>query len=585
MKSSEIELELQVDERSVPTSNLIGIKNKFRTFEKSCERLGVPAPTLTFVDLPYLESVDVSEGRTVLVEFQRVKIESYRPMLPGGYRLVAVVSSVEGNPIVTRLRDTDEIDLPSRIDPSVCDYCRKRRTRNNTFFVWSEEKKELRQVGGDCMEDFLGHDPYKVLAFVQAFADVEEEMSFDADFSQRTSDLRLVSFLTLVAYLSEKNGFVTKSEAEESLYDGKYPKEATSNAAVDLFRALNQSKVEWPASDRHAKVAKDAIAWALDLSGEREFERNLKTIASATMIPLKFAGLAAYVVGGFLKKKSKLQTASALKPVQDRGFVGKLEERQIFKGLLVSVKRYESDYGATFYHTISVGGDVVVWKGSKSIERATCVQNAEEMSLYLDIRGQYRTAVAGSALEKKGFTHHWDREKDRTAYLRFLRTGDTFFFLASVEKHEMYTPQYGEDRVPYPRTIVKRLQVLGDVRGEESYGAPVGELSASVKKKLDPSMRAEFEAYQAAQEALIVEQQQIVESIKSGRPLLASESLEQEYLVEKDATSEAHKIHEKINVEDLMTDEEREMVARLEEQGHSALAQQIRDAVLEERGR
>jgi hypothetical protein len=92
----------------------------------------------------------------------RVLLAGEPPAL-AGWVLAAVVEHGPAESAV-RVVTAEPLPLdPKRFEQPRCDHCGLRRRRTETFVVWHAQTRRRRQVGSDCLRDFLGgHDPERL---------------------------------------------------------------------------------------------------------------------------------------------------------------------------------------------------------------------------------------------------------------------------------------------------------------------------------------------------------------------------------------------------------------------------------------
>lgn len=81
-----------------------------------------------------------------------------RPPSYGGWRFLAAVDNVAGQPVLRYPPGAAETDLVANgsIRPGTCDHCHTTRPRTTTLLVRHETSGQVKQVGSGCLKDFLG---------------------------------------------------------------------------------------------------------------------------------------------------------------------------------------------------------------------------------------------------------------------------------------------------------------------------------------------------------------------------------------------------------------------------------------------
>lgn len=146
-----------------------GLVKKFEAINKRAQKLGVPEITLKIVEEfdevirdPETDRPD-EYGRTQ--KMYKVEVEGETPKL-ANWDFLATIEHAEGGNVIRAVPDADENDIKQFYEarPHYCDWCKKARNRIDTFIVRNHEDGDLKQVGRNCLKDFLGgKDPKAIL--------------------------------------------------------------------------------------------------------------------------------------------------------------------------------------------------------------------------------------------------------------------------------------------------------------------------------------------------------------------------------------------------------------------------------------
>ena len=182
----------------------------------------------------------------------------------------------------------------------VCDHCRTRRGRSETFVVRADGTAEtpagtVRQVGRSCLAAFLGGRSPESVVLALSWEDVVARAGEESEGGgwgggwDRTTDP--VDFLTQVSACARVSGFVTRAQAWAqsdggpqataslvSYLTGPAPRYAHARAAWSKARA------RYAPVDEDAVRARATLAWARSLTGASDYEHNLRLVALQPML-------------------------------------------------------------------------------------------------------------------------------------------------------------------------------------------------------------------------------------------------------------------------------------------------------------
>lgn len=275
----------------------------------------------------------------------------------------------EGAPVELAQAQIDAIDLTRYQDPTTaahCEYCGKNRKRTATYVVEHLDTHELKQVGSNCLRDFLGIDPHATLRLAEYLRDLDEELARGGS-GTGTSDL-VEDFLLHACTVIRENGW-SKADSERP---------SKLQASDNLYYWRNSKHDKWGVplwvepTDEDREHSAAALAWARDeLEAVTEFDHNLKVAASATVLTHRIAGTLAYLPVAYSRhiekeiERREEKTAAAQSEYQ--GEIGKPIEltARVFK-----VFECESTFGATYITILrDEAGNAYKWFGSYELER------------------------------------------------------------------------------------------------------------------------------------------------------------------------------------------------------------------------
>jgi hypothetical protein len=273
-----------------------------------------------------------------------------------------LLKAVPGHTLPLQYRDAEP----------VCDHCGHNRRRSETFLV-QHENGEIKQIGRQCIRDFLGHaNPEQLVKIAEFLIKVgglvegsEDEGFYGGGFTP--SRVSVEQFMEAAAEAVIRFGFVSRKTAEWQMV------QSTANTALDvLFPPKGQKAHERLVPGEAAKaLAAETLAYVQDeiIDTERElndYEHNLRVVLSGTSLAIKNAGIAASAINAYRRDlQRKVERAAAVES-QHFGTVGK---RETFTLTLSRVVTNDGIYGTTYIHMfIDDAGNRAVWFASKDPE-------------------------------------------------------------------------------------------------------------------------------------------------------------------------------------------------------------------------
>jgi hypothetical protein len=356
-----LEEEEKDNEYWVASRNLDVMKGKLEKLNRRAAKLGMPPVTMSVL------------GRRVVkepggpVEQSQIKLDGAAPKLKG-WTFVARIMHGEGGNMVMNVPD-QEIPTRYRTAPPACDHCRSNRNRKDTFVLRSDSG-EYKQVGTNCLRDFLGtEDPAMYVLYFSELKEFVDDMEGGFGGGRGASEIETLKFLAATIAVVRKLGFVGKKVAEER----DLP--TTANRVMDYFFGTSkelqafQKEVDAVRKPEDEDKAEKMIAWARSLkdAGEDSLEDylwNLSVAAERLTVNMKLAGFMASLPSAY----DRAMGASSAQTKREALPAPTLKAGDKFEGILTveKVRSWETQYGVTNLHIMKDdAGQVYKWKASK----------------------------------------------------------------------------------------------------------------------------------------------------------------------------------------------------------------------------
>lgn len=253
-----------------------------------------------------------------------VRLQVHHPRLEvEGWRFVAALDPDGNGGLITRPYPGMELD-GYRPKEFRCDQCNSVRRRKSTYLVRSAAG-EYKQVGSNCLHDFLGVKPAGLWALEW---DLEENNQF-LDRGQRGSiaagaDYRmpLVQVVaTALAVVDRDGSYVSNSRAAES------GRASTVRRVMNFFYRSNESLNLEPFLEKAQTIIQDT-----QFEGHDDYATNMRNIMGSEYVGLRHVGYAVSVIGAYQR-----QHAARTPPQRAVGYIAPIGEK--FTSLPATVKK------------------------------------------------------------------------------------------------------------------------------------------------------------------------------------------------------------------------------------------------------
>jgi hypothetical protein len=298
-----------------------------------------------------------------------------------GWTLAATLEHTpEGN--IIRKVPSCPVDLMRYRDCAPeCEHCNLERRRRDTYVV-AHDNGTVKQVGHNCIHDFLGHkSPQNLAAMAELLfsagelCGLGEGEGFGGGGAPDVLYAR--SFMAYCARAIRQYGYVS-SKAEREAEESGTHRDSTKTVVLSwIFPPRDESNKRkmaerhcldgetWPeASAADIALADKAREYVVEKLGTKsdlsEFENNLLICAKLEAIELRTCGIAAYVVEYY---RRDTEQAVAKAAVNNTHF-GEVKKRYKAVSLrYLGCNSFDSQFGTCFIHKFeNEAGQRLVWK-------------------------------------------------------------------------------------------------------------------------------------------------------------------------------------------------------------------------------
>lgn len=416
----------------VLSSNWTYAKKKLDQLVRKAEKIGVDA--LTYKALG-LEQRQREEGRTwdgkpkiIQYEVVLVQLTGIAPAIAGWTFAATIQHTPAGNLIrkTPGLGEDVEAPVEFRTAPQGCDHCKAIRKRHDTFLLVNEQG-EWKQVGRNCLGDFLGgRDPHGLLESLELFdrairllSDGNEDGFGGGSGSAYTYNVE--SFLSSAALFIRIDGWLGRKQAREQNRESQATADQTLWLLSPSFTSRTReekNKIEAQATEQDSITGKEALEWVRtvlagkDVGKRSEYEHNLVVALSTDWITWKEAGLVASAVFAHLRNKEREVARRKANEARLNEWFGAVEEERVItqgknKGQTKKVKpRYEltltvekvfsteSQWGATHITKLSDGeGRSFTWFASRMLNAGDVVKATWSVKKHDEYQGFKQTVI------------------------------------------------------------------------------------------------------------------------------------------------------------------------------------------------
>jgi hypothetical protein len=310
-----IESDIPYAEADIADSRLSVLKHELEKINKKATKLNTPPVVLT-INKTFFKTIKNETGLDAKVKYHNVTVQGETPVIPG-YEFLATIQHKDGGNVIRMIPGKNESEVKQfyNAKPDYCDHCKKVRKRIDTFIIRGKDG-DLRQIGRNCLADFLGgRDPKSVL-FQLSQGDLINKILGDIDDDDDNygggGGRRVESYydvntvLTVAAALIKDYGYVKADNYEESTsygvkkllfyFDGKKDSE-------NLMRTYEKNKES--VKDDVVNV----LAWFTSIPDkvkeDNNYYHNIDVIIKSDNVTPRDVGILISIFAAYEREKNK----------------------------------------------------------------------------------------------------------------------------------------------------------------------------------------------------------------------------------------------------------------------------------------
>ncbi len=356
---------------NIPEGNLQSFYHKIALLNRKAAKLGCPQVVTEELGTKTTK-IDPANYGTITITIHRIKVTGTAPKIAGWAFIGKIEHDAEIGNIISSIPG-EELPAEYRTSKTICDHCKTNRRRTFTFVV-RNEAGEYKQVGRQCLADFLGHlSPQQVAAYAQRLYGLTDSLREEEDLwsvgAREAWTVGTEAMLALTACFIETDGWLSRTKANEE--GGGLP---TADAVVGFIldpHKEHESRRKWyppeiKVTDKHKADAKAALEWCrTEMWGDDDYTHNLRTLCKRDDVEPRRAGLVCSLMprwGKTVERNRERKAEADKSPSTHQGEVGK---RQTWHLELLGINSIESGWGATHIHRMrDEAGNIFVWFAS-----------------------------------------------------------------------------------------------------------------------------------------------------------------------------------------------------------------------------
>jgi len=357
----------------IPALNFPRLQEEVKKLNKRATKLKTEPVVLTILETVTEKKRNEIVGFDYQETYHICTVIGQAPKL-SGWTFVAVIEPVSNGENLVREVPGQKCPVSFRKANMNCDHCAETR-RRNSIFILKNENNDHKQVGRNCLADFLGHEhPESLLSraeYMLSFDNMIREAQED-DWGRGGSTPIVVAtteYAITAAVVIRRMGWLPRSKAGE--FD-----RATADIVWDVCTKSYDRHVremirehDIHAEERDIMQGEAAVEWAASIDDNNSastYLHDLGVCCRQNYVDLRRRGFVASVIQAHQRVLNELQQKNS---VSSSVYVGESKKRQEFNLTVMAIKPYMSGiYSKTLVKFVDEKGNVIIWRASGSPE-------------------------------------------------------------------------------------------------------------------------------------------------------------------------------------------------------------------------
>jgi hypothetical protein len=342
-----------VKEYRIPETNIADFTTKIDKLNKTANKLGcnpISYTTLRTEDVKHMRGNDFIgyEWDGTYRRYHIITVKGEAPKL-NGWSFIATLEHLDNGNIIKSVPGESDLPESFRTSAPICEYCHKDWLHRKETFVLRNEQGELKQVGRQCLADFLGHlSPEQIANFATRLFELSGELDDDErlfdSYPKGYTHFDLLEFLSKTVAVIESRGWVSAKQVRETGEGVTTASEVNNQLLSHDLKPREKIYTE----DKHVELAEKAIAWIrTELAPKSDYEHNLVTLTKTDAFPIDNAGLVASLIPVYQREMGKLEAVKT-RPEINSQYVGNIGDRIEADVIVTYVHFIENNYGGYY---------------------------------------------------------------------------------------------------------------------------------------------------------------------------------------------------------------------------------------------
>lgn len=314
-------------------------------FNRRAAREGISERVEIISDVPAIREWS-EEGREISIEIRVIEV-SVPVLAKSGWKMVAALDFIESG-VIVRAVPGESLEGWERPSELWCDHCERKRGRNRSFVVRSDEG-EIKQVGSSCLGAFIGFSP-SMAFFWLGFADEVSGAVEESSGHRGVDRVWSIESVIRTAYVISDGG---KSYVRSRDFDRVPTSHGVSRVlAFTRGHGPHREEQEAEVADiRHradevpSEIVEEIIEFGKGLEGGSDYAVNMRVLLDGDHVGPRHVAILSSLVAVWAREMG-IRAERKAAPVLNEWIEGEVKQR--LRGLKVVVTKVvyiDGDYG------------------------------------------------------------------------------------------------------------------------------------------------------------------------------------------------------------------------------------------------
>lgn len=310
-------------------------------------------------------------------------------------------------------RVDSNLEIPANyLSSTDCEHCHSNRDRKYTVVIYNEKTKEFKQVGKQCVKDYIGADVEDYLSYLSLFTSMTQWFNSlpKEGHNKEDSVFKVNDILAQTIEEVNHHGYVSQQTIanwyDKNGYDCEMcPLEKTSSQVYKIMNKLTGCssyelvRPSYEVTNETWNRVESIKHFIKELVDNNDYIHNIKALVESEYADNSKLGLVVSSVG-YYSRETAAREAAEKESISE--YIGDIGDKIEFTSKPVVVSSFENEYGVSILYKFIDNENVIIWRTNKYLDPEVAYKIKATIKEHSDFRNVKQTVITrGKILDEQ----------------------------------------------------------------------------------------------------------------------------------------------------------------------------------------